>query len=116
MAHWHTTSSVRAEDAHGRVLWLDAESIHDETLAAILHVAMTQVNAYAPLAYPDASDDVPETFRYAQLQQAINLYNAGRVDANGGVGDGGDFVMRPHPLDWHIKAIIRPKVGRPRVG
>lgn len=60
-------------------------------------------------------EQIPDRYALAQFTQAKNTWNAGRVDANGGIGDGGDFVMRPMPLDWHVKQILRPKRGRPRV-
>jgi hypothetical protein len=64
----------------------------------------------------DAADatGVPENYVYAQLQQAINLWNAGRTDGNGGVGaEGWSFV--PRPLDKVIRNIIRPIDGKPDV-
>ena len=105
MGTWHDIESAREQ-------WLDAETISDDTLEALLEVAQSQVIAYAP-ALP--TEDVPTNYAYAQLRQAQNLWNAGRVDALGGVGDGNDFVARPFPLDWHVKAILRPARGRPRV-
>lgn len=116
MATWHTRESVREVDAEERPVWADAESINDAVLDTILDVALDQVLAYAPaLAADIAADAIPTRYVYGQLRQAQNIWNAGRVDAQGGVGDGDAFVMRPVPLDWHVKSILRPKRGRIRV-
>ena len=61
------------------------------------------------------AENIPTRYALAQLMQAKNMWNAGRVDASGGIGDGGDFVIRPVPLDWHVKQLLRPKRGAPRV-
>lgn len=115
MATWHTLESARE-------YWLDAD-LDDDVLQELLDIAQEQVIAYAPKVYDSEGAvvdltaeeaDVPTNYRYGQLEQAKNLWNAGRVDASGGVGEG-DFVMRPHPLDWIIKQILRPRRAVPRV-
>lgn len=63
---------------------------------------------YGPLL-----DNPPARYVYAQLQQAKNLWNAGRVAA---AGDGsGEFQFVPRPLDKEIQRIIRPRAGVPNV-
>lgn len=112
MTTWHNLESARAN-------WDDAP-YDDDQLTELLEVARTQVVAYAPerkadpIVQPD-SEAVPVTYRLAQLRQAQNIWTAGTVSSDGTTGDGGDFVLRPHPLDWHVKQIIRPKGARPRV-
>ncbi|MBH0054481.1 hypothetical protein I6E74_09920 [Salinibacterium sp. SWN139] len=106
---WHTPETVRED-------WLDAPE-SDTLLEDLLVVAQEAVVAYAPaLTEVDEEDAliIPTAYRYAQLQQVKNLWNAGRVDSAGGVGDEG-FVFRPHPLDWMIKQILRPRKAVPRV-
>lgn len=110
MTTWHTPETARAL----RELWPDVDAIEDETLDVLLDAAQDQVIAYAPALAPAAST-IPDRYALGQLRQAQNIWNASRVDASGGVGDGSDFVMRPTPLDWHVKQILRPKRGRPRV-
>lgn len=112
MTTWHNLESARIQ-------WADAP-YDDDTLDELLEVARGQVVAYSPtkksdpIVAPD-SVDVPVHYRLAQLRQATNIWTAGSVDTTGGIGDGSDFVIRPHPLDWHIKQIIRPRGGSPRV-
>jgi hypothetical protein len=109
MGTWHDVESARDQ-------WIDAD-LDDDVLEELLEVAKQQVIAYAP-ALPEPAEgeelDVPVNYRYGQLEQAKNLWNAARVDASGGDGDG-TFVMRPHPLDWIIKQILRPRRAVPRV-
>lgn len=75
--------------------------------------------AFDLLANPAVSDPepapvVPSRYSYAQLQQAMNLWAAGRADENGNVGTEG-YSFQPRPLDKTIRNIIRPTSGVPRV-
>lgn len=101
---WHDEETARDE-------WESAPT-NDDVLTQLLEVSKQQVIAYAPKLAEDAA--VPVNYRYGQLEQAKNLYNASSVDSSGGMGEG-EFVMRPHPLDWIIKQILRPKRAVPRV-
>lgn len=97
---WHTLDSARAE-------WQDAPA-DDSRLFTLLQIAAQQVAAYAP----DLEDGapVPTNYRYGQLMQARNLWNAGRVDpAQGNAEFGTSFVITPHPLDWIVRQILRPQ-------
>lgn len=111
---WHTLDSVRDE-------WGDAEHIPDPTLFSILTVAREQCLTFAPLAVvtppvePPPPVVVPENYRLAQRVQARNIWNAARVAPDGSTGQD-DYVIRPFPLDWHVKQILRPKRGVPVVG
>lgn len=116
MADWHTTETAAAE-------WSDAVGVgDDDVLEELLEVAKEQVMAYAfksdREAYEAATEsepyDVPLRLRRAQLRQAENMWNAARVDSAGEIGEG-SFVSSPHPLDWHIKQLIRPRRAVPRV-
>lgn len=100
---WHTLDSVRAE-------WEDAQVIPDIRLHALLEVARQQVTAFAPALAAGARP--PLNYREAQKLQARNIVNAGRA-----TGDGeGEFTLAPHPLDWHIEQMLRPKTARKVVG
>lgn len=109
---WHDVDSALLE-------WADASALENDKLVELLEVAREQVVAYAPKVADDslAADSVvvPIRYRLAQLRQAENIWNAGAVNANGSSGDGDTFALSPKPLDWHVKNLIRPKRGTPRV-
>lgn len=102
-SEWHTLDTIRAE-------WPDADAIPDPTLWELLEVVRHQVLEYAPVLEDGAP--VPAAYRLGQRVQARNTWNASRVAPDGGIGEG-DFVVRPYPLDWHVRQILRPKSGRP---
>jgi hypothetical protein len=122
---WHTISSARRE-------WADAP-LEDAVLYELLSVARGQVEAFAPslpapvetpaqfnsgwiLMTPIQYPEVPANYRLAQLVQARNVWTATKPDSNTGFGDG-DFMPAPsRPLDWHVKNLLRPKSGAPRIG
>ena len=108
-SEWHTLDSIREE-------WADAEVIPDPSLWELLELARGQVLEFAP-AVVDADGNalpVPSRYRDGQRIHARNIWNASKVSPDGGLG-GDDFVIRPFPLDWHVKQILRPKHGIPVV-
>lgn len=105
-AGWHNLDSIRSE-------WPDAEAIPDWSLHAMLEVAREQCTAFAPALEEDAA--VPTRYREAQRIQARNVWTAAKVAPDGSLGQE-DFIVRPFPLDWHVKAILRPKRGIPVIG
>ena len=122
--------------------WLDAPVENIELLDMIFDVARQQVMAFAEqgeepveevtdllerLGFPrftiqdvlallalPPTPDPPSRYVYAQLQQAKNLWNAGRVSSDGSVGAEG-FAFVPRPLDRTIRSIIRPQSGAANV-
>lgn len=117
---WYTVKGDTPEEetaAQQRLLnaWPDAPLENLEVCGMLLDVAREQVIAYAPDPDPDEEPaDPPDRYVYAQLQQATNLWNAGRVASDGNVGVEG-FVFTPRPLDKTIRGIIRPPSGGPDV-
>src|SRR5699024_11069191 len=109
---WYSVDDV---DAQTRLTgaWADAPMHNLEVVGFIMSTAKQQVLAYAPA--PGEDDDLetdpPDRYVYAQLQQAVNLWNAGRVSSDGDLGDG-TFTFTPRPLDKTIRSIIRPIDGR----
>lgn len=97
-------------DDAGRLLaaWPGAPVENEELCGTLLSTARDQVLAYAPA---DADEEAPDVrLVYAQLQQARNLWAAGRADESGDIGtEGYSFV--PRPLDKTIRGIIRPVRG-----
>lgn len=95
---WHTLSSAHAD-------WRDAPD-NDAQLYTLLSVARTQCEVFAPELELDAP--VPTQYRLAQLMQSRNLWNASKVDAGNGSLGGESYVIRPFPMDWVVKGILRP--------
>lgn len=94
--------------------WADAPAA-DLDLFETLWVAKQQVIVYAPALDP-LLPRPPLNYRKGQAMQARNIWNAAKVDAgSGGFGEG-SFVIRPFPLDWMIKQILRPATAIPKVG
>jgi len=94
--------------------WIDAPTTNLETCGFILSTARDQVWAYAPESQDDDGEpievpatDVPDRLVYAQLKQAENLWNAGRVSSAGDTGMDG-YTFTPRPLDKTIRGVIRP--------
>lgn len=130
MSDWFSTD----DDARLVGAWSDAPIDRDELCTFLLDTARQQVIEYADdllepavrvasvldevgysaeqvaavlaLLEEDEPDGVPDRFVYAQLQQAINLWNAGRADGDGDVGADG-YRYTPRPLDKTIRSIIR---------
>lgn len=112
---WYTVTDETAQD---RLLaaWEDAPIENLEVLGMILSTAQRQVIAYAPALDPDDPDAAyPDDYAYAQLQQAINLWNAGRTAGTEGTLGGDTFTFTPRPLDRTIRQIIRPVNAGPMV-
>lgn len=128
-----------AISAEGDILdfWKDAPVESLPLLRMLLDVARQQVVAFAPEGEPEEQvselltclgygedvianvlavleleppADPPQRYVYAQVQQAKNLFNAGRVANDGSTGAEG-FTFTPRPLDKTIRAIIRPQSG-----
>jgi hypothetical protein len=102
---WYTLEWARAS-------WRDAPD-SDERLFTVLEVAKTQVLAWAPAQEEAALPAM--NLREAQLMQARNIWNSVKTDpANFGIGDEG-LIIRPFPMDWTVKNMIRPKSPKPVV-
>jgi hypothetical protein len=106
---WLTVPDARSE-------WRDAPS-SDAVLYRLLYSARLAVvtwgRAHDPelVAAPRPTDNLVD----AQRTQARNTWNAVKSDpANQGIGDEG-FVIRPFPLDWTVKNLIRPQSAKPVV-
>lgn len=112
MASWHTLESARDQ-------WVDAP-LDDATLSELLEVARDAVLAYAPTlddsllvdedgyVTPVVPDEVPTSYRHAQLMQARNVWNASYASPTGDL-DGGSYSLTTFPLDWQVKQLLRPR-------
>ncbi|APH44878.1 hypothetical protein BMW26_07845 [Microbacterium sp. 1.5R] len=120
MTTWYSATTPEQAD---RLLaaWPDAPTENQELCGFLLDIAREQVLEFAP-PYPglDSSErwehmaawdlDPAPRFVYAQLQQATNLWNAGRAQQDSSVGSEG-YSFTPRPLDKTIRSIIRPTSG-----
>lgn len=88
-----------------RQLWADAP-LDDVFLAKLLDTAKEQCVAYAPVLAVGAA--VPARYSQAQLTQARALYQSTIANQNDNVGIEG-FTVRVFPLDFTIRAMLRPK-------
>jgi len=104
---WATLAITRAS-------WVDSRAVDDDVLYDLLQIAKHQVIEYAPALAEGA--DVPSYYRMAQILQARNTYNSSIVDASSGDIGADTFVIRPFPLDWQVKQLLRPRRGNPVVG
>jgi hypothetical protein len=101
---WLTLAGVRS-------VWRDAPA-SDVQLWRLLDVARQQVTEWAPQPIPDP---VPDNLTTAQFTQARNVWNAIKADpSNLAIGDDA-LLIRPFPLDWTVKRMIRPANPRPVV-
>ena len=97
--------------AAARDSWRDAPD-DDVVLWRLLAMAREQVEAYAPAIQWSTP---PPNYVTAQHTQARNIWNAVKTDpANQGIGDEA-FTIRPFPMDWTVKQMIRPARAVPVV-
>jgi hypothetical protein len=95
-----------------RSLWADAPQ-NDVYLFQLLESAKTQCATYAPTL--GLTDIVPLNYKQAQLMQVRAVYMSFISNQNDSVGIDG-YQVRTFPLDWNIKALLRPKTGKPVLG
>lgn len=112
MAEWHTLVSARDQ-------WVDAP-LNDEELQELLDVAQNAVLAYAPTLVEGAliiedgivvvagPNDIPVSYRHAQLTQARNVWNSSKASPSGDF-DNGEYGLTSFPLDWQVKQLLRPR-------
>lgn len=108
MTTWLTPTETRAEP-----YWPECEVDDDDALARLLASARTSCEAFAPQL--EDGVDVPENYRLAQASQARAVWRAGGGTNDGTDLGGGEYAVTVYPLDWNVKALLRPKRGRPAI-
>lgn len=119
MPDWYTLETLRTD-------WREAPS-SDSLLQQLIDASQQQILAFDngynwrltthtdddgnPIDFPGdyPAGAVPNSLVMGQRMQARNLWNANRVDPQSGADGDDTFVLRPYPLDWVIKQVIRPK-------
>lgn len=120
MTDWYTVDTPQHQERFIDA-WGGIDAPTDEVGAMLLQVAQDDVITYA-LDVEDITQealdailaDAPARYVLAQLQQAKNLWNAGRAQPDSATGSEG-YSFVPRPLDKTIRALIRPKGGIPYV-
>lgn len=105
MDGWHTLSTIRQEAA-----W--ARNVSDAVAFSILSASRYACEVFAPEV--EDGEDIPLRYRQAQALQARNTYNAAKVSSSSEVDDPYSYTVRP--LDWSVKALLRPQSGRFVIG
>lgn len=102
-----TTSNTSDE---GESMWIEVNTEGRLTASATTDDANTVELAWLV----EGVASIPDRYRIAQLIQVRNLWNATLATGSGDLG-GDTYTFTPRPLDWHVKALLRPARGRPRV-
>lgn len=105
MAGWHNETTVAQE-------WPDAPP-DINVLGSLVDAAQIQCEAFAPVL-PDGAI-VPENYRLAHLMQIRALWQSTQASPQGEIGEGG-FAVQVYPMDWTVRALLRPRRGVPVVG
>lgn len=108
---WFTAADRDAPDSPLVELWPGSLDLSTEALEVYLQAAAAQCSEYAP-AVADG-EPVPSAYRLAQTLQARALSRAGTI----GVADTDGMLdtVTVFPMDWTVKALLRPRVGIPRI-
>lgn len=99
------------DDPRLTILWPGSED-YEEGLEFPLYCAQIQCEAFAP-AIPDGQV-APENYVAAQVLQARALVRSGIVGSGDQLGGAADTVA-VFPMDWTVKALLRPRRGRPGI-
>lgn len=94
-------------DANNRAYF----TIGNPAILDIITNAAQDFTMYWTAATPSAEQDIPDGHRWAHLAHARNIWNAQKVNPSGGFGDDQQgFALTPFPMDWSVRARIRPRV------
>lgn len=95
--------------------WPGVVDVDDEDqVGALLASARVQCEAFAPGA-PEGDDvEVSESWRLAQGLQARALWRSGVAGSGDRIG-GDELAVTVFPMDWTVKALLRP-ARKPVVG
>lgn len=108
MAGWLTVNDIDEL----RTYWPGADDVDPPELALLLASSQAQCAAFAPEV---GVDEVPDNYRHAQVLQALALHRSTLAGVNSNIGMDGQAVA-VFPMDWTVKLLLRPKLGRPRLG
>lgn len=91
--------------------WAEAADLGATLVSTLLTIAQGQVTAYAPALAAGA--EVPPAYRYAQVLQARDNWQASRrVGDSVAVGDTA-YAIRVRPLSDAVRSMLRPPEAVP---
>lgn len=101
MAHWYTLAEAKAA-------WQGLGVPDETTMQELLDVSQAECEAFSPVA---DEDDIPIGHRVAHLQHARNIWNSQKATPTSQpTDDFGSFSVTSFPLDWDVRARLRPRV------
>lgn len=100
------------DDPRLAVLWPGSEDLGEDVVFP-LAVARIQCEEFARTLAEGAP--VPDNWVTAQIMQARALVRAGIVGSGDQIGEDG-LVVSVYPMDRTVKALLRPRRGRPYFG
>lgn len=114
MAQWYTLEEAQAD-------WPGLGAPDADQLQLLLDVSQAECLAFSPVTTEYVVDDdgylvpvsteIPDGHRWAHLAHARNIWNAQKVNPSGGLGDDTQgFALTPFPMDWSVRARLRPRV------
>lgn len=95
-----------------RPYWPTVDEVDVEALGPLLAAAADQCEEFAPRL---PAPPLPARYLTAQAMQARALWRSERAGGGDQFG-GGEFAVTVFPMDWTVKALLRPKKGRPAIG
>ncbi|WP_144797709.1 hypothetical protein [Microbacterium paludicola] len=79
--------------------------VKDGTRFAVVNISVQDDGVWVDEPY------IPDSYRWAHLAHARNIWNAQNTNPSGSFGaEEGSFSLTPFPMDWAIKARLRPTV------
>lgn len=93
-------------------LWPGSLDVDTDTLTTTLAAARAQCEAFGTTL--TAPEDPPDNYVIAQALQARALTRSGLAGSGDQIGLDGMSVT-VFPMDWTVKALLRPKRGRPAI-
>lgn len=106
---WLSPSQVAEE-------WADSPLESNPALERMIRSAQVQCIAYAPkLPEGTTPDDVPDHYKQALLLQVRSI-GLSMIRDSDVVGMGDFGAIRIRPLAGDVKALLRPKHGKPKIG
>lgn len=111
-SRWLSTDPEAGDPyADVRAYWPNVDEVPPDALEVVLLAAAAQCEQYAP-PLPEQGEPLPTAWLMAQAMQARALWRSGTVGGGDQYGTG-EYTVTVFPMDWTVKALLRPRRGRP---